>query len=290
MAYRRLEINVISAKDLKKVNLIGKTHAYAVVWLSGDLRASKQQRTAVDRSGNVSPTWNSPVEFAVEVSAARSNHLGVTFRIRCKRTLGDKDIGEVYVPLSDLIGPTEDGELLQSVTYQVRRPWGKPNKGELKFTYKWGEKMASAPAMEVNMYQEPVTADPAQVGPGPVSPPPPTGYLYQLPGKSYPSFSAAGCSYPPPQPGYYGYPPPPPCYVYPPGQQPQKNHWLAKLLGVELGKCFIGDAQDYKKTARQIRRKMMYKKMKTKLVVIGILLVLALTIWVSVCRGFHCTK
>ncbi|KAG5559913.1 hypothetical protein RHGRI_003268 [Rhododendron griersonianum] len=119
MACRRLEINVISAKDLKKVNLIGKMRPYAVVSISGgDPRASQPQWTAVDRSGNASPTWNYPLKFAVEESATRSNRLGVTFRIRCERTLGDKDIGEVHVPLSELNGPTEDGELVQSVTYQ----------------------------------------------------------------------------------------------------------------------------------------------------------------------------
>ncbi|XP_058201423.1 protein SRC2-like [Rhododendron vialii] len=203
MAYRRLEINVISAKDLKNVNLISKTHAYAIVSISGDPRANQQQRTAVDRSGNASPTWNFPLTFAVEESAAQSNRLGVTFRIRCERTLGDKDIGEVHVPLSELIGPTDDGELLQSDTYQVayyyfqvsspccslfsgrncevRRPSGKRNEGELNFSYKWGPRMASAPA------------------------------------------------------------PPPLDYEYPPVQQPQQNNWLAKLLCVELGKLFIGD-------------------------------------------------
>ncbi|KAG5559911.1 hypothetical protein RHGRI_003266 [Rhododendron griersonianum] len=164
MAYRLLEINAMSAKDLKKVTLISKMRPYAVVSISGgDPRASQPQWTAVDRSGNASPTWNFPLKFFVEESAARSNRLGVTFKIRCER--GDKDIGEVHVPLSDLIGPTEDGELLHSVTYQVRRPSGKPNKGELNFSYKWG----------------PVTAYPAQVGPSPVSLPHPTEYDRLLP-------------------------------------------------------------------------------------------------------------
>ncbi|KAG5559912.1 hypothetical protein RHGRI_003267 [Rhododendron griersonianum] len=240
------------AEGLKKVTVISKMFPYAVISISGgDPRASQPQWTAVDRSGNTSPTWNFPVKFAVEESATRSNCLAVRFRIRCKRTLGDKDIGEVHVPLSELFGPTKGAELLHSVTRQVRRPAGKPNKGELNFSYKWGEKMASAPAMEVYISQEPVTAYPA----------PPTGYVY----------------------------PPPPNYGYPP-VQPQKNNWLAKFLCVEWAKLCLGDAQDYKKTARQIRRKMMYRKMKTKLDVIGILLVLALIIWLSVCRGFHCTK
>ncbi|KAF7150974.1 hypothetical protein RHSIM_Rhsim02G0010700 [Rhododendron simsii] len=209
MAYRRLQIDVISATDLKKVNLIDKTHAYAIVSISGHPKVSQQQRTAVDRSGNASPTWNFPLTFAVEESATRSNRLVVTFRIRCKRTLGDKDIGAVHVPLSELNGPTEDGELLQSVTYQVRSQSGKP-KGELNFSYKWGPKMASS--------QDPVTAYPAQVGPSPFSLPPPTGYPYP---------------YPPPQPVYVYLPPPP-------DQKPQKNNWWAKFLCVETVKLCLG--------------------------------------------------
>ncbi|XP_058203220.1 vesicle-associated membrane protein 724-like [Rhododendron vialii] len=63
---------------------------------------------------------------------------------------------------------------------------------------------------------------------------------------------------------------------------------LAILDGKAQDLC--DSAQQYKKTATQIKRKMWYKNMKTKLVVIGILLLLALIIWLSVCRGFNCAK
>ncbi|KAK4265753.1 hypothetical protein QN277_026767 [Acacia crassicarpa] len=49
-------------------------------------------------------------------------------------------------------------------------------------------------------------------------------------------------------------------------------------------------AQDFKKQGTQIRRKMWYQNMKIKLVVLGILLLLVLVIWLSVCRGFDCTN
>ncbi|KAF7149576.1 hypothetical protein RHSIM_Rhsim02G0010900 [Rhododendron simsii] len=227
MEYRSLEINVISAKDLKKVNLIGKTHAYAVVSISADPRASQQQRTAVDRSGNASPTWNFTVKFAVNESAARSNGLAVTFRIRCERRLGDKDIGEVHVPLSELIGSVEDGKS-QFVTYQVRKPSGKP-RGELNFSYKWGEKIAGARA--------PITAYQAQVGSSSAYPPPPMGYSYQSPGRSYPSASAVGYRDPPPQPGN-GYPP-----VQQPQQPPRNNKFEmgTRLLGGALAGLLLHD-------------------------------------------------
>ncbi|XP_057959802.1 vesicle-associated membrane protein 724 isoform X2 [Malania oleifera] len=49
-------------------------------------------------------------------------------------------------------------------------------------------------------------------------------------------------------------------------------------------------AQDFKKQGTQIRRKMWYQNMKIKLVVLGILLLLVLIIWVSICHGFDCTN
>ncbi|KAL5996057.1 hypothetical protein ACLOJK_026130 [Asimina triloba] len=49
-------------------------------------------------------------------------------------------------------------------------------------------------------------------------------------------------------------------------------------------------AQSFKKQGTKIRRKMWYKNMKIKIVVLGVLLLLVLVIWLSVCHGFDCTK
>ncbi|XP_059648558.1 vesicle-associated membrane protein 724-like [Cornus florida] len=49
-------------------------------------------------------------------------------------------------------------------------------------------------------------------------------------------------------------------------------------------------AQTFKGNATQIRRKMWYQNMKIKLVVLGIILILILIIWLSVCHGFDCTN
>ncbi|CAL1413258.1 unnamed protein product [Linum trigynum] len=50
------------------------------------------------------------------------------------------------------------------------------------------------------------------------------------------------------------------------------------------------EAHTYKDRGTQIRRKMWYQNMKIKLVVFGILLLLVLIIWLSICRGFNCTN
>ncbi|KAM7467093.1 hypothetical protein LguiB_014655 [Lonicera macranthoides] len=49
-------------------------------------------------------------------------------------------------------------------------------------------------------------------------------------------------------------------------------------------------AQEFKKKGTQIRRKMWYQNMKIKLVVLGVLLLLVLVIWLSICHGFDCTN
>ncbi|XP_062175325.1 vesicle-associated membrane protein 724 [Alnus glutinosa] len=49
-------------------------------------------------------------------------------------------------------------------------------------------------------------------------------------------------------------------------------------------------AQRYKVMGTQIKRKMWYQNMKIKLVVLGILLLLVLIIWLSICQGFDCTN
>ncbi|XP_019174966.1 PREDICTED: vesicle-associated membrane protein 724-like [Ipomoea nil] len=49
-------------------------------------------------------------------------------------------------------------------------------------------------------------------------------------------------------------------------------------------------AQTYKGITNQIHRKMWWQNMKMKLVVIGIMVILAFVIWLSICRGFNCTN
>ncbi|KAI4303193.1 hypothetical protein MLD38_038854 [Melastoma candidum] len=250
MEYRVLEINVISASDLKKSNLFTKMDAYAVVSLSGDPRLGLQKfKTNVDRQGGTDPSWNFPVKFRIDEAAAKQNRLTITFLIRCKRALGDKDIGTVVVPVQELYDGTDvtDGAAatqMKSVTYQVRKPSGKP-KGALYFSYKFGE-------TEKIPYVDPaaaVAAVPVAYPAGTSAaypPPPPPHPAYAYPAQPYPGNAYGGYPPPPPQPGYV-YPPPPQAgYGYPqPQQQRNRNNMGlglgAGLLGGVLGGLLIGD-------------------------------------------------
>ncbi|KAJ7546646.1 hypothetical protein O6H91_08G048800 [Diphasiastrum complanatum] len=47
-------------------------------------------------------------------------------------------------------------------------------------------------------------------------------------------------------------------------------------------------ADNFQRQGRQLRRKMWMQNMKVKLIVLGIIIVLILIIWLSVCHGFKC--
>ncbi|XP_052191284.1 protein SRC2-like [Diospyros lotus] len=231
MEYRTLEINVMSAKDLKQGNLFTEMSVYVVVSISGD--PATRQNTAVDRDGNTNPTWNFPMMFTFDESALQQNRLTLVFNLLC-----DKDVVEVHVPVKELADSIDTGKL-QFFTYPVVKPSAKL-KGKLSFSYKWGEKFAGSAAAK---YDVPSTAYPgtavgdssvaAKAGPSygyppppppPYNtgayPPPPPGHVYPppTPGHEYPPPPPPGHVYPPPTPGYV-YPPPTPGYVYPPPTQ-----------------------------------------------------------------------
>lgn len=256
MEHRTLELSLGSAKDLKDVNLFSKMDVYAVVSLSG----VQKIKTPVDRNGGTNPTWNVTQKFTIDESLARQNRLTLEIKLLCERNLSaDKEIGRVHVPIRELLDQPGDGKSFQHVSYQVRKPSGKP-KGAFSFSYKFSEKFTapgkesassapSAPLPSAPPKAEPVTAYPAPaVGSTSASypvvypPPPPPQY-------------AAGYVYPPPPQAGYGYAPqtaygyaPQPGYGYPPApaQRPAgKNKFGmglgAGLLGGALGGLLIGD-------------------------------------------------
>lgn len=275
---RPLDLTLISAKDLKDVNFFSKMEVYAEAWLSGDPR--DRQRTATDRDGGKNPSWNNAtLRFCVPDGPVDGLLLHVL--LRCERALGDRDVGEVHVPVRELVSTPGSGKSAQFVSYEVRRPSGKP-KGILNFSYKFGEPVvASAPFPAP--YEAPATAYPAPgaaaayTAPGAASAyaapapaagsskadvpvtayPAGTSAAYPAPGASYPPTGYPAYPPPPPQPYGYGAPPPqgygyppPPAYGYgaPPVVQPQppkKNKFGmglgAGLLGGALGGLLIGD-------------------------------------------------
>ncbi|XP_059457468.1 protein SRC2-like [Corylus avellana] len=263
MENRSLEINVISARDIKDVNLFSKMDVYVAVavLLSGDSQLMQKAKTKVDRNGGTSPSWNNfPMKFTIDDSAANQNRLLLVFKLRCKRGLGgDKAVGELYVPVKELLNYVGDGKSMQFVSYQVRKHSGKPE-GALNFSYRFTEK----PAYPVEPSAPPFP--PSPLGPSsypvikpeesdtacrPVQPtappyfcplPPPVTYAYSTPLPPLPSYQQY-VGYPPP-PGYW-YPPQP--AVQPPRRKSGRGFGAgllggiggALLLKVALLGCFM---------------------------------------------------
>ncbi|XVE89659.1 hypothetical protein DITRI_Ditri20bG0013400 [Diplodiscus trichospermus] len=250
MEFRTLEINVISAKDLKDVNLFTKMDVYAVVSINGDHRAA--QRTPVDKDCGSNPKWNYAMKLTIDEAAARQNRLYLVFRLKSERQLGDRDIGTVEVPIKELLDQKYGNEKAeQNVSYMVKLPNGKP-KGTLNFSYRFGEKFSKPvpqpPETPMMAYPPPATGYPGSSAAYPPPPPPPrgmAGYPYPPPGGSYAPYGyqqapASGYGYPAYHPhGGYGYPP-----VQKP-QKPKKSGMGAGLgLGLAgglLGGMLIGD-------------------------------------------------
>ncbi|KAG7653620.1 C2 domain [Arabidopsis suecica] len=234
MECRSLDLTIISAEDLKDIQLIGKQDLYAVVSINGDART--KQKTKVDKDCGTKPKWKHQMKLTVDDAAARENRLTLVFEIVADRPIaGDKPVGEVSVPVKELLDQNK-GDEEKTVTYAVRLPNGKA-KGSLKFSFKFGDKYtfgsSSAPhapvpsSMDHKTMDQPVTAyPPGQGAPsaypappaGPSSGYPPPGHddkhggVYGYPQQAgYPPAGPGG--YPPPgaypqQGGYPGYPPP----------------------------------------------------------------------------------
>lgn len=241
MSYRPLELTLISAKDLNKVNLFSKMEVYAVAMIAGDPRSKK--KTHSDRDGGRNPNWNAT--FSFNVMDFDIDRCVLHVLLKTERLLGDREVGEVYVPVRELLDGWNKAVVVddkekknvpspQFVSYQVRKPSGKA-KGTLNLSYKFGDLVTVTtatppPAPMAAPYPtqdtkssgqpEPVTAYPAT---GPSGSYPPAGYPPQ-PGYGYAPPPQAGYGYPAPagyptqQPGY-GYPPQQPGYGYPPPQQ-----------------------------------------------------------------------
>ncbi|KAJ8529518.1 hypothetical protein K7X08_036353 [Anisodus acutangulus] len=235
MELRPLDIKVISAKNIKNVNTFSKMDVYAQVSIS-----TIKQKTFVDNNSGTNPKWNHSMKFTLDESSLTKPGLYLIIRLKSERTLGDKDIGEVSVPINDMFSQsTSNGTAERFVEYPVITESGKP-KGTLNFSYKFGEKY-TAPEQKKHVYHEPVTAYPA---PWHGNSYPGMAYNQQNPGYRYPPpAQQGGYGYPPAGAPGYGYPQPQPGYGYPLMQQPKRKNKFGGMgggLGLGLGAGLLG--------------------------------------------------
>lgn len=221
MGYKTLELTLISAKDLKNVNFIGKMDPYVVVYLSDN--PNTKQKTPVHQDGGTNPVWNYTMRFTVDETAAYSAGKYLVLKIKHEQTLGsDKELGEVLVSLKELFDGAKGKDSLQNLTYQVRTSSGKP-KGELRFSCKFVG-MGQTPTQSYDYGKTSTCSSSsgyAAAAAAPVGyPPSRTGSVYPPPGPApgYPAPVAASA-----QP----YPPPPSAAPYPPQGPPTAMPYAA---------------------------------------------------------------
>ncbi|KAL5564194.1 hypothetical protein UlMin_027358 [Ulmus minor] len=186
-----LDLTLISATDLKDVNILSKMDVCAVVSISGE--SKWKQKTPVDKYSGPNPQWNYPMKFTIVESAVQQNQLTLKIKLMSDRSLGDREIGEVHVPIKELLKNLGGHKSEKRSSYSVRLPNGKP-KGTVNFAVKFGEKF-TAPAPNLHKVEEPVMA----YLPGHAV----LSYGHPPHGGAYPCPAWGGY---PPQPGY-GYPP-----------------------------------------------------------------------------------
>jgi hypothetical protein len=144
MAYRVLEVTLLSAKDLKRVNLISRMEVYAVVTISGD--PLTRQCTQPDPYGGRHPSWNTSFRFNVPPTAATATGC-LHVLLRTERALGDRDVGEVIVPLADILSAgaaacDPGARPPQLASYQVRKVHRYEPRGVLNVSYRLGPVVA----------------------------------------------------------------------------------------------------------------------------------------------------
>ena len=197
MAYRVLEVTLVSANDLKKVTHFSRLRVYAVASISGGDPRIPTHSTLTDHVNGCNPAWNATIHFPIP-AAADTRGLALHVRLRAERAyFGDRDVGEVFVPLDDLLAGADKGGVPRPVSYQVRRPYSGRAHGVLYFCYKFTDVPAAGlpepePAEAKQGQYAKYVQDSEKAADRTMSPPP----------TAYPPPQAMPSGYPPAQYGY----------------------------------------------------------------------------------------
>ncbi|KAK3414804.1 hypothetical protein EUGRSUZ_H00123 [Eucalyptus grandis] len=124
--FQLLEVNIISAQDLRSVSR--SMRSYAVVWVHPDRKLS----TRVDTRGRRNPTWNDKFVFRVDEEFLRCDTSAVMIEIYAVHWFRDVLVGTIRLLVSNLLPPPSRPFRHQRhigmrfVALQVRRPSGRP--------------------------------------------------------------------------------------------------------------------------------------------------------------------
>ncbi|KAG6435962.1 hypothetical protein SASPL_100843 [Salvia splendens] len=100
--FRNFQITLVSANNLENVRRFGEMKVYAKVSLNEE--TGTITKTNVDTVGGLNPRWNFQVGYTISDSAftGQRGAVQVVVKLYCDRTLGDKYLGEVRIPIESL--------------------------------------------------------------------------------------------------------------------------------------------------------------------------------------------
>lgn len=133
MECRQLDITVVSAENLPDVRALGLMKVYVKVSLKGESKTTK--KSPVDKGGETNPRWNFAVDYTVSESTFRRPGVNVVVKLLCKRTLGDRFVGEVKIPVKSLFDMGLKSQ--RTLSYAVA---GTPE-GRLNLLYSFSERI-----------------------------------------------------------------------------------------------------------------------------------------------------
>ncbi|KAF8412711.1 hypothetical protein HHK36_000680 [Tetracentron sinense] len=124
--FHLIEVNLISAQELKKVGMGTKMQTYAVTWIDPESKLTSR----IDTIGHENPTWNDKFVFAINGETLGNMNSALVIEIYCVRYFCmDKLVGTVRILLDNLIGGSNryyEGIRGTFMAFQVRRPSGEP--------------------------------------------------------------------------------------------------------------------------------------------------------------------
>ncbi|KAK6947871.1 C2 domain [Dillenia turbinata] len=125
-----LEINLISAQQLKQTGIAREMYTYAVAWINPQLKL----RSRTDMAGRENPTWNDKFVFMIDEKTLRKSNSALVFEIYSVRSFGaqDKLVGTSRVLLDTLVGVGGNNRYCEGLrgtfkSFYVRRPSGRPH-------------------------------------------------------------------------------------------------------------------------------------------------------------------
>ena len=116
MADRKLELKLIRAKDLRKVNK-SKMHVYVVAWVDPIVRV----QGPVDKTNGCNPVWNNTTITVTLEARALAQNMKLNVELVGQGFLSTKPIGYVVIDLKELLqqGATGAAATEQYLDYEV---------------------------------------------------------------------------------------------------------------------------------------------------------------------------